>query len=33
MTWPTSSAQEPINVGDGRTGLFDFGAGLTWTNP
>lgn len=29
MTWPSSTSQEPINVGDGKKGLFDFGFGLT----
>jgi beta-glucosidase len=29
VTWPTNLAQEPINVGDGKTGLFPFGFGLT----
>ncbi|MFN8075001.1 MAG: glycoside hydrolase family 3 N-terminal domain-containing protein [Kineosporiaceae bacterium] len=28
VTWPTSVSQEPINVGDGKKGLFDFGFGL-----
>ena len=30
VTWPASAAQEPINVGDGQTGLFPFGAGLSY---
>ena len=29
VTWPASLAQEPINAGDGKTGLFAFGFGLT----
>ena len=29
VTWPTSISQEPINVGDGKTGLFAYGYGLT----
>jgi beta-glucosidase len=29
VTWPDSSAQEPINYGDGQTGLFPYGFGLT----
>jgi beta-glucosidase len=29
FTWPTNLAQEPINVGDGKTGLFAFGFGLS----
>jgi beta-glucosidase len=29
VTWPTNSAQEPINSGDGKTGLFAYGFGLT----
>jgi len=28
VTWEQSASQEPINVGDGKTGLFAFGAGL-----
>jgi beta-glucosidase len=27
MTWPSSASQEPINTGDGKVGLFGFGAG------
>ena len=30
MTWMASSAQEPINDGDGQTPLFPFGFGLTY---
>ncbi|MDQ1292854.1 MAG: beta-glucosidase [Actinomycetota bacterium] len=30
VTWPSSAAQEPINVGDGKTGLFPFGHGLSY---
>jgi beta-glucosidase len=29
VTWPTSLSQEPINSGDGKTGLFAYGFGLT----
>jgi len=29
VTWPASLAQEPINYGDGQTGLFPYGYGLT----
>jgi len=29
VTWPTNSAQEPINYGDGKTGMFAYGYGLT----
>jgi beta-glucosidase len=29
VTWPTGLAQEPINSGDGKAGLFPFGFGLT----
>ncbi len=29
-TWPSSVAQIPINSGDGKTGLFPFGHGLTF---
>jgi beta-glucosidase len=29
-SWPTSVAQIPINVGDGKTPLFAFGFGLTY---
>jgi beta-glucosidase len=28
VTWPANTAQEPINVGDGQTGLFPYGFGL-----
>jgi beta-glucosidase len=30
FTWPTGLAQEPINQGDGKTGLFAFGTGLSY---
>ncbi|WP_410639417.1 glycoside hydrolase family 3 protein [Amycolatopsis sp. lyj-346] len=30
FTWPKSSAQEPINVGDGKQGLFPYGYGLSY---
>jgi beta-glucosidase len=30
VTWPTTVDDEPINVGDGKTGLFPFGFGLTY---
>ncbi len=30
MTWEQSASQEPINVGDGKTPLFAFGAGLSF---
>jgi beta-glucosidase len=30
VTWEQSASQEPINTGDGKTGLFDFGAGQSW---
>ncbi len=29
VTWPNAVSQEPINNGDGKTGLFPFGFGLT----
>jgi beta-glucosidase len=29
FTWPTNLAQEPINSGDGKTGRFAYGAGLS----
>jgi beta-glucosidase len=29
VTWPNSLADEPINDGDGKTGLFPYGFGLT----
>ena len=32
LTWPTDLSQEPINVGDGKTGLYPFGAGLSYPN-
>ena len=28
VTWPDAVSQEPINTGDGKTGLFPFGFGL-----
>jgi beta-glucosidase len=30
ITWPKDISQEPINVGDGKTGLFAFGYGLSY---
>jgi beta-glucosidase len=30
VTWPQSAGQEPINSGDGKTGLFPYGFGLTY---
>jgi len=30
VTWPSSAAQEPINTGDGKNGLFPFGYGLKY---
>ena len=30
LTWLQNAAQEPINVGDGKPGLFPFGHGLTY---
>jgi len=30
VTWPRSSSQEPINDGDGKTGLFAYGYGLNY---
>ncbi|WP_158892042.1 glycoside hydrolase family 3 protein [Amycolatopsis anabasis] len=30
FSWPSSSAQEPINVGDGKKPLFPYGYGLTY---
>jgi beta-glucosidase len=29
VTWPNAVSQEPINAGDGKTGLFPFGFGIT----
>jgi beta-glucosidase len=29
VTWPNAVKQEPINSGDGQTGLFPFGYGIT----
>ena len=29
VTWPNAVTQEPINTGDGQTGLFPFGYGIT----
>ena len=29
VTWPNAVTQEPINSGDGKTGLFTFGFGIT----
>ena len=31
VTWPNTVSQEPINNGDGKTGLFPFGYGLTYS--
>jgi beta-glucosidase len=34
VTWPNAVSQEPINSGDGKIGLFDFGYGLSYgSNP
>jgi beta-glucosidase len=30
VTWPANSAQEPVNTGDGKTGLFAYGYGLSY---
>lgn len=30
VTWPASASQEPINTGDGKTGLYAYGYGLTY---
>jgi beta-glucosidase len=30
VTWPSSSSQEPVNRGDGKTGLYAYGYGLTY---
>ncbi|NUT20932.1 MAG: beta-glucosidase [Hamadaea sp.] len=30
VTWPASAGQEPINDGDGQTGLFPYGYGLAY---
>ncbi|HLL67334.1 MAG TPA: glycoside hydrolase family 3 N-terminal domain-containing protein [Micromonosporaceae bacterium] len=30
MTWPSSAGQQPINEGDGKTGLFAYGFGLSY---
>jgi hypothetical protein len=30
VTWPNAVSQEPINNGDGKTGLFPFGYGLSY---
>jgi beta-glucosidase len=30
VTWPNTVSQEPINDGDGKTGLFPFGYGLSY---
>jgi len=30
VSWPATASQEPINSGDGQTGLFPFGAGLSY---
>ncbi|MEV0272628.1 glycoside hydrolase family 3 N-terminal domain-containing protein [Hamadaea sp. NPDC050747] len=31
VTWPAGASQEPINDGDGQTGLFPYGYGLTYS--
>jgi|WetSurMetagenome_2_1015567.scaffolds.fasta_scaffold00027_9 beta-glucosidase len=31
-TWPTANSQIPINVGDGKTGLFPYGFGLKYAH-
>ncbi|NUO58871.1 MAG: beta-glucosidase [Hamadaea sp.] len=31
VTWPASASQEPINDGDGQTGLFPYGYGLAYS--
>ncbi len=31
VTWPNAVSQEPINNGDGKTGLFPFGFGLSYS--
>ncbi len=33
VTWPNAVSQEPINNGDGKTGLFPFGHGLSYGTP
>jgi beta-glucosidase len=33
VTWPNAVSQEPINTGDGQTGLFPFGFGLSPGRP
>lgn len=33
FTWPNAVSQEPINNGDGQTGLFPYGFGLTGSGP
>ncbi|TDP97521.1 glycoside hydrolase family 3 protein [Labedaea rhizosphaerae] len=30
VSWPASAAQEPVNVGDGKTPLFPYGYGLSY---
>jgi len=32
VTWPATASQEPINDGDGRSGLFAYGYGLTYAD-
>jgi beta-glucosidase len=32
MTWPSDDSQHPINNGDGRSGLFAYGYGLTYAD-
>jgi beta-glucosidase len=29
-SWPASASQIPINVGDGKTPLYEYGFGLTY---
>jgi beta-glucosidase len=33
VTWMQSASQEPINDGDGKTALFPYGFGLTYSSP
>lgn len=33
MTWMSSASQQPINNGDGKTPLFSYGFGLSYTTP
>ncbi len=32
VTWPASASQQPINDGDGKSGLFAYGYGLTYAD-